>query len=616
MEPGIYVVESGAGTPKRVSASGFHAHFGAANDRVYFSRSVDRTQLELMSVNLDGLEERTHLRGATATAFSVSPDEHWVAFTHQFNAYVTPLIATGKTVDVSSEMKSLPVRKVSSRSGEHVHWSADSSTLYWANGATLYSRDLRDAFDFVDGSPEDLPEPVEEGLDLSFTVVADSPGGAIALVGGRVVTMRNAEAEQEVIENGVVVIEGNRITAVGSSATTVIPAGAVVVDTTGRTILPGLVDVHAHGAASRSEITPQQNWSYFANLAFGVTTTHDPSNDNSSIFAAAEMQRAGMLVGPRIFSTGRILYGAQSPGATAKIDSLEDAMFHVRRTRDVGAVSVKSYNQPRRDQKQQVLHAARELGMMVVPEGGSKFQHNMTMIVDGHTGVEHAIPIASGYDDVKQLWSQTAVGYTPTFVVAYGGLSGENFWYDRTNVWQNEHLMRYTPRMFVEPRAIRRSKAPDEHYNHFQVARFAKALRDLGVSVQIGAHGQLDGLAAHWEMWMMEQGGFTAWEALRGGTIDGARYIGMDRDIGSIEIGKLADLMVIDGNPLEDIRASENVVQTVINGRLYDTATMNQVAPDAVERKPFFFEFEGGDTWHPDTQRWLTELREKYGWDH
>ena len=114
----------------------------------------------------------------------------------------------------------------------------------------------------------------------------------------------------------------------------------------------------------------------------------------------------------------------------------------------------------------------------------------------------------------------------------------------------------------------------------------------------------------------MEQGGFTAWEALRGGTIDGARYIGMDADIGSIEVGKLADLMVIEGNPLDDIRASENVVQTIINGRLYDTATMNQIAPAAVEREEFFFELEGGDTWHPGTQRWLTDLRERYGWDH
>ncbi len=304
------------------------------------------------------------------------------------------------------------------------------------------------------------------------------------------------------------------------------------------------------------------------------------------------------------------------PGFTAKVDSLEDAEFHVRRLQEVGAISVKSYQQPRRDQRQQVVAAGRELGMMVVPEGGMKFQHNMNEIVDGHTGIEHAIPLKTGYDDVMQLWSQTEVGYTPTLGVAYGGLSGELYWYDRTNVWENERLMRYSPRFIVEPRSIRRHTAPDSHYNHVEVARFAKRLIDAGVSVQIGAHGQREGLAAHWEMWMMEQGGFTPWEAIRGATIDGAWYVGLDGDIGSIEPGKLADLVVIDGNPLEDLRRSEYVDYTMLNGRLYDVTSMEQVVPQRVARQPFFFELEGGDTIHAATVSWLEQFQRRMGWVH
>jgi imidazolonepropionase-like amidohydrolase len=489
--------------------------------------------------------------------------------------------------------------------------------LHWAHGATLYSRDLKDAFAFLDGAPEELPEPVESGIDLGFEVAADKPGGIVVLKGARIVTMRDADNSREVIEDGVVVVDGNRIKAVGKAGDVAIRVDdAHVLDVSGKTIIPGLVDVHAHGAMARSEIIPQQNWMQFSNLAFGVTTIHDPSNDTSSIFAAAELQRAGETLGPRIFSTGTILYGAHAPAYTASIESYDDALFHVRRLKDVGAISVKSYQQPRRDQRQQVIEAAQELGIMVVPEGGAKFQHNMNEIVDGHTGIEHALSIATGYDDVLQLWSQTGAGYTPTFGVAYGGLSGENYWYDRTEVWKNERLLRYTPRFIVEPRAIRRTTAPDEHYNHIHVATFAKQLRDNGVKVQIGAHGQREGLAAHWEMWMMTQGGFNPWEAIRGATLDGAHYIGLDRDIGSIEVGKLADLVVIDGNPLEDIRRSEYVTHTMINGRLYDVSTMNQIAPDQVEREELFFEREGGDTIHPATLAWIEALKRRFGWMH
>ncbi|TQV73933.1 amidohydrolase family protein [Aliikangiella marina] len=616
MEPGIYVADASGGDSKRIHDTGRSPQFSADDSRIFYSSFGFGAKAKLESVDLNGNQKREHFTGDDITEFKVSPDGKWIAFTQQYNAFLAPFALTGKSESLTSSSKNVPVKQISKRSGEFLHWSADSKTIGWAHGANLYSRDLKDAFAHFDGSPEELPEPVSEGIDLSFKTKADKPTGMIALIGGKVVTMRDAYNTQEIIEDGVVLVENNRIKAVGKKGEVSIPSDAETINVSGKTVLPGLVDVHAHGGQGSNEITPQQNWMSYSSLAFGVTTIHDPSNDTSEIFAAAEMQRKGLTVSPRIYSTGTILYGAKAPGYTANIDSYEDAKFHVQRLKELGAISVKSYNQPRRDQKQQVIKAGRELGIMVVPEGGAKFYHNLTMIVDGHTGLEHAVPVAKVYDDVNQLWSQTEVGYSPTFGVAYGGLSGETYWYDRTNVWENEKLMQWTPRYFVEPNSIRRTTAPDDHYNHFDVAKTAKQLNKAGVPVVIGAHGQREGLAAHWEMWMMNQGGFTPWESLRGATIDGAAYLGMDKDIGSIEVGKLADLIVVDGEVLSNLRLSEKVSHTMINGRLFDTATMNEIGRKGHKREPFFFERLNMQSLPNATAMALRIKQAMYHWRH
>jgi len=614
--PGLYVVPLSNGEPRRILDKGVEPQFSADGRRILFSERTNDTDLALNSVNLDGKDEREHLLGDWVTGYRVSPDGRWVAFTEHYNAFVAPFFPAGKRVSVGGKTSAYPVKQVSARGGEVLHWSADSKVLGWSYGQNLYRRNLIDAFAFLDGAPEELPEPATEGRDLSFDAEADAPDGRIALVGGRVVTMRDAYGRQEVLEKATILVNGNRIETVGSSDEVEVPVGYRSIDVAGHTIIPGLVDAHAHGAMSNDQLQPRQNWMQFANLAFGVTTIHDPSNDNWGIFSMAELQRTGGSLAPRIFSTGRILYGALSPGATAKVGGYEDALFHVRRQKEQGAISVKSYNYLGRDQRQQVLKAARELDMIVVPEGGMRLEQNLTQIVDGHTGIEHSLSVKHIYSDIEQLWSQTDVFYSPTFVVAYGGLMGEEYWYDTTEVWKNEKLMTFTPKSIVYPRSIRRPRAPEAHYNHVFVAEEARELNELGVPVVIGAHGQLAGLGAHWEFWMMEQGGFSPFQALRGATIDGARYFGMDAEIGSIEVGKLADLVIIAGNPLENIRESQNVAYTMLNGRLYDASTMNQVAPQQSEREPFFFERKGGGAWQAETHERFERRAQALGWRH
>ena len=619
VDPGIYVANLKNDTVEKVADSGYNAHFAGDNERIFFTESAGGKayyETQLSSVNLKGNDKRTHLYGADKVSeYKLSHDKKWVAFVYQFKTYVTPFVENGKKITVGPNMTSLPVTQLSSRAGEYLTWSADNSTVSWFNGPTLFTRSLDEAFAFVDGAPETLPDPVAEGIDLSFTTKADKPTGYTALMGGKIVTMRDADSTQEVIEDGVVLIKDNRIAAVGKRGEVDIPDNTLQIDTQGKTIIPGLIDAHAHGSQGRNEIIPQQNWKQYSNVSFGVTTIHDPSNDTTEIMAAAELQRTGHIVAPRIYSTGTILYGAEGLGYKAIINNYEDAYFHVERLKEAGAISVKSYNQPRRDQRQQVLWAAKNQKMMVVPEGGGKLQQNLTMLVDGHTGLEHSLPIEKGYSDVTQLWKATKFGYTPTFVVSYGGMMGEEYWYDKTEVWKNPRLLRYTPSTVLDKRAIRRPTAPESQYNHQNVARYAKTLRDNGVSVHIGAHGQREGLAAHWELWIMQQGGFTPWEALRGGTIDGAKHLGMSKDIGSIETGKLADLVVIDGDVLSDIRKSEFVEYTVLNGRVYESATMNEVGSKK-KRKPFFFEQDNATFMPQQTADEVEAKAHHYHWEH
>jgi imidazolonepropionase-like amidohydrolase len=366
-----------------------------------------------------------------------------------------------------------------------------------------------------------------------------------------------------------------------------------VFDGHGLTVLPGLIDVHAHGAQGSEGLIPEQNWGNLALLAFGVTTIHDPSNDTETFFAASELQRAGRVLAPRLMSTGTILYGAEAFGFMARVDSLADARHHLRRLKGFGAFSAKSYNQPRRDQRQQVIAAARELQMMVVPEGGALLMHNLTQIVDGHTGIEHALPVAAVYDDVLQLWAASGVGYTPTLNVAYGGLMGEEYWYGHGEVWAHPRLTRWVPPFAIDPKARRTVRVPDAEYNHIAAARVAKRLLDAGGRVQVGAHGQREGLGVHWEIWGLAQGGMSPHQALRAATLHGAAYLGLDRDLGSLEVGKLADLAVVAGDPLADLRRSEDVRYTVLGGRLYDAATMTQLAPSSVAPAPPFWTRDG-----------------------
>ena len=601
-DPGLYRIDTGGGSaPVRFSRSGSNPHFGADAERVYFTAAQrwDRQLLRSLPLMSAGeAEPRDHAGSKVATEMRVSPDGRWLAFAERFDAHVVPFTPASKPIEVGPATPGLPVRNVSTDDGAYLHFSGDGSTLYWALGPELFERRLDDVFapedDDADrngdaGSDDsaETEEPIA-GLDLGFEVDAYRPDGMIAITNARLITMAG-EDNMEIIRRGTVVVDGDRIAAVGPSRQVDVPAGATVIDASGLTVMPGLIDVHWHGPQGSQEVIPQQNSELYATLTFGVTTAHDPSTDTSTFFAASEMQRTGEIVGPRLFATGTILYGAFG-AFRAIVEKPDDAVQHLRRLQKVGAISVKSYNQPRRDQRQMIVAAAQDLGMLVVNEGGALFQHNMTMVADGHTGIEHSLSVGAIYDDVIQFWGSSRVGNTPTLGVAYGGIQGEDYWYEHTDVWANERLLNYVPQEVIDARARRRQKAPEGEYNHILAAQVTNALDQVGVPIMLGAHGQREGLAAHWEMWMFEQGGMSPHRALIAGTINGARYIGMEADLGSLEAGKLADLIVLEENPLQNLRSSELVRYVMVGGRIFDALSMNEIAGEKRQRKPFWFQ--------------------------
>ncbi|UKJ07746.1 amidohydrolase family protein [Solitalea lacus] len=587
--PGIYTIPASGGTASLLCKEGSQPQFNNDGTRIFYLTNDDGKKV-FKSVDVNGTSPISHFSSQYANQFVVSPDNKWIAFTELFQAYIAPFPATGSTVDLSGKTSAIPVFKVSKDAGTCLHWSRDSQKLHWLLGPEYFTRSIQNSFNFVEGAPGKLPALDSTGVKIGLTLKSDVPEGKIAFKGARIISMKG----DEVIENGTIVVEKNKIIAIGDITSVSIPSDAKVIDVAGKTIMPGMVDVHAHISAGAGGVSSKTQWPYYANLAFGVTTTHDPSNNTEMVFSQGEMVKAGLLVGPRIYSTGTILYGADGD-FKAVINSLDDARSHLRRLKAVGAFSVKSYNQPRREQRQQVIQAARELQMQVVPEGGSTFTHNMSMILDGHTGVEHNIPVSDVYEDVKQLWNSSKTQYTPTLIVAYGGLSGEYYWYDKTNVWENNRLLNFTPKAVIDARSRRRQTTQENDYNHISASKVCKYLSDGGTKVNMGSHGQIQGIGAHWELWMLAQGGMTALEAIRSATLNGALYLGMDKEIGSLEIGKLADMIVMNKNPLENIRNSESIKYVMLNGRLYDAESMNEIGNYNRPRGKFFWE-EGNNS--------------------
>jgi imidazolonepropionase-like amidohydrolase/Tol biopolymer transport system component len=585
--PGVYRIPAGGGAMTRVTSAGGNPHFGADNDRIFLSVFEDR-MLKLVSVDLNGEARRVHATGDLLADYQVAPDGRHLAFRENWAAYVMPMTAGPQEIGAGKSASAVPVVKASAGGSAFFGWT-NAGAVHWSLGPTLFSAAVKDMIPAAPADPDEKEpkkfDPPASGVSMSMRIPADKPKGVTVIRNARIITMSGENGG--VIENGHIVIRGDRIAAVGAGEAAY-PAGARIVDAAGKTVVPGYIDAHAHGAQGEDGIIPEQNYTAIGHLALGVTTVHDPSNDATEIFPAMELQRAGRILAPRLFSTGDVVYGAKAPGFFSEISNYDDALAHVRRLKAQGARSVKNYNQPRREQRQQVVAAAIAENMTVVAEGGSLFTMDMSLIADGNSTLEHNIPQAVLYEDVLSFFAQTKVAYTPTLVVTYGGLAGDPYWRYATDVWTHPILSKHVPPHILQPANVRRTKAPEEDFVDQVSARESKKLADRGVMVSIGAHGQEEGLGSHWEMWSFVRGGMSPLEALKAATVTPATALGYIKDIGTLEAGKLADLVILNADPLADIGNTDDIDSVMLGGRLYDAETMNETGGRA--RKKYYWE--------------------------
>lgn len=608
-------------------------HFTHDKDRIYVY-----TPQGLISLRYDGTDRRTHLQvkgqglyffeePIAADDIQASPDGQW-ALAHVMNQlYLLPMPQVGgeaPTVNVTSP--SIPAKRLTDIGADYFGWADDGKTVAWAVGASYFREpisaisleqpkeekkedenkdDEKDAGaagtaksavtkqEFAgdkqekaeDKKDEKKPEKLKEQdknvqeIAVDLEMPRRTPKGTIVLRGATVVTMKG----DQVLKDADIVVENNRITRVGPKGA--VPAGATIFDLRGKTVTPGFIDTHAHWFEIRRGILDTQNWAFLANLAYGVTSGLDVQTGSNDTFAYQDLVDTGDIVGLRAFSTGPGVFSDNN------FKSAEEVKGVLTKYRNYyGTHNIKSYMVGNRKQRQFMVEAAKELEMMPTTEGALDLKLDLTHVIDGFHGNEHTLPVTPLYKDVLTMFAQSGISETPTLIVNYGGPFGENYWYENSEVHDNAKLNHFTPHRVIDEKTKRRPEwfRKDEYAFPKLAAQVTKLLRDGGL-VGVGSHGQLQGLGYHWEMWMLASGGMTPLEVLRCATANGSKIIGRPEDLGTVEPGKLADLVIFDKSPLDDIHNTNTIHWVMKNGELFEGDTLNEVWPEQKKLAPLWF---------------------------
>lgn len=555
-------------TPTDTSPSSYarrgitQASFGLEG-RVYFPQPTDNgpdgdRATSLISVKQDGSDKKIHMIFPYADEIVPSPDGNYVAFQEGDNIYLTPfpkMGTGGKPVFIDKKNSQLPIKKLSNTGGLFPKWHASGGLEFGSSNQYYYY---------------DTANEKTDTISINFRVPKDLPDGVIALSGARILTMVN----KEVIEDGILVIEDARIRCVGVTNECDTDDADRVINVDGKTIMPGIIDMHSHHYRENRGHRPPNDYEVAMYLAYGVTTNLDNSMWSQNIFPDAERIEAGNLIGPRTYSTGDPLYHGDA-ARDNKVTNYETAHNEVKKLKSWGAVSIKQYSNPRRDQRQWIIDASRKEDLMVTGHW------KLSVVMDGHTGWEHTLPFDPIYADMTAFYGKANAVYTPTWVVVGNGPGNLEKYFAEKNVWQDKKQQIWMPwRMLTFLR--RRTLSPETDYNYPLIAQAAADIVAEGGHAAIGGHGEHHGLAPHWEIWMASEA-FGNMGALEVATKGGAYFLGAIEDVGTLEKDKLADLLILNSNPLENIRNTEDIEYVMKGGTLYEADHLDEIWPEENE---------------------------------
>lgn len=559
---------------------------GSAEDKVYSGMMGGKLHFDKAGKNLyfltpEGLESLTpgkalqvvgpgwyFMEGsAPVDGLQISPNGKWVLAQSAQQLYVleVPQTAIDKPLNLSAPL--LRHKKITDVGADYFAWADGGRTITWSLGSTYYRRSL-DGIIFAE--PDDNNPVTAEAFEAIVKLPRATPKGSILLSGATVITMDKAG----VLQNADILVKDNRITAIGKKGSFEYPADTKIFDMAGRYIIPGLIDTHHHIADVRREVLDFDAWGPAASLAYGVTTLFDPSTLSIDMMAYSDLVEAGLMTGSRIFSTGPAIFSFNKFKSKAQIRKV------LLRYRDHYRLrNLKMYKTGNRRVRQWVAQVSRELGMMPTTEGGLAMKHGLTQVIDGFAGHEHALPTARLYKDVIELMSQSRVGYTLTLMITNGGYEGQDFFIAQNDPQNDPKLNVFWPRSVISGKLNEATWRSPNLYSFSKTAASAAEIMRKGGLVGIGAHGEAPGIGTHWEMQAHNMGGMTPQEVLKAATIGGAEVIGRASELGSITVGKFADLVILEANPLEDIKNTLSIDRVMKDGQLYDGDSLNEVWP-------------------------------------